>query len=226
VEAQHENATRGLVDSDEEQELLERMIESSKPPLVDADGFHFLLSTPFRYPPLKHGSRFGSARELGIWYGSEEAETAFAENAYYMFLMQAGTSASLDRLHKILSLFSAPVSSSMVVDVTVPPFDEHATDLTSKVRYAAPQALGSDARAAGVEIIRYPSARDPQSRPNVAVLSKRAFSQKNPTVPSTWDCFMNGDRVEVSEANYFDKRSYRFNRAQFEVGGALPSPAT
>src|SRR5690348_8741721 len=50
IEAQHHVSTRKLVDSAEEQELLEELIESSKPPAVAGVRLHYLPSTPFRYP--------------------------------------------------------------------------------------------------------------------------------------------------------------------------------
>ena len=82
VEAQHQVSTRKLVDSVEEQILLEELIERAKPPDVTHGKTHYLLATPFRYPPLRYGSRFGGRHERGIWYGSETRGTAFAEVAY------------------------------------------------------------------------------------------------------------------------------------------------
>ena len=68
VEAQHQISTRKLVDSIDEQAILEQLIETSKP--VDATGGrrHVLLATPFRYPPLRHGSRYGARHDPGLWY--------------------------------------------------------------------------------------------------------------------------------------------------------------
>ena len=58
VEAQHEASTMKLVDGPEEQRLLEQLLEAAKPPLpAAAHGLHYLLATPFRYPPLPGGSR-------------------------------------------------------------------------------------------------------------------------------------------------------------------------
>ena len=37
-----------------------------------------LLSTPFRYPPLPYGSRFGRRHEHGIYYGSKRLDTNLA----------------------------------------------------------------------------------------------------------------------------------------------------
>src|SRR5688500_4494435 len=83
VESQHQVATRKLVDSDAEQQVLEDLIESAKPPLRTTGHLHYLLFTPLRYPPLRYGSRFGTHHEPGIWYGSETIRAVFAEVAYY-----------------------------------------------------------------------------------------------------------------------------------------------
>src|SRR5215208_6155464 len=82
VEAQHQVSTRKLVDSVEEQHLLEDLIDRAKPPDRTAGRVHYLLATPFRYPPLRHGSRFGTRFERGLWYGAESPRTMFAEVAY------------------------------------------------------------------------------------------------------------------------------------------------
>ena len=55
VEAQHQVSTRKLVDSIDEQAILEQLIETSKPVDATAGRRHVLLATPFRYPPLRHG---------------------------------------------------------------------------------------------------------------------------------------------------------------------------
>src|SRR5688500_4060934 len=75
VEAQHQVSTRKLVASAEEQALLEELIDRAKPPDPTRGALLYLLATPFRYPPLRHGSRFGTRHERGIWYGSETRVT-------------------------------------------------------------------------------------------------------------------------------------------------------
>ena len=48
-----------LTDTLAEQELLENILERSKPAFPDdCKGFHYLLVTPFRYAPYPYGSRF------------------------------------------------------------------------------------------------------------------------------------------------------------------------
>ena len=95
VESQHLFSTRKLVDSEAEHRVLEELIEGHKP--KGERGLHFLLATPFRYPPLPHGSRFGTRGQHGIWYGAVEQRTAFAESAYYRLLFLEGTAADLLR---------------------------------------------------------------------------------------------------------------------------------
>jgi len=62
VEAQHQVSTRRLVDTLEEQAILEEIVDEVKPPRPagkEFEGLHYLLFTPFRHPPLRHGTRFG-----------------------------------------------------------------------------------------------------------------------------------------------------------------------
>lgn len=64
VESQSRVATLKLVDTLDEQAILEAELESSKPliPAACAD-LDYLLATPFRYAPYPHGSRFRRARQ-------------------------------------------------------------------------------------------------------------------------------------------------------------------
>ena len=95
VEGQHEVSTRKLVANAQEQALLEELIDRAKPPDLTRGRLHYLLATPFRYPPLRWGSRFGTRQEQGIWYGSETRDAMFAEVAYYRFVFLEGTRADL-----------------------------------------------------------------------------------------------------------------------------------
>src|SRR3954468_13479640 len=118
VEAQHQLSTRKLVDSAEEQMLLEDLIDQAKPPSAAPRKMHYLLSTPFRYPPLRHGSRFGTRFERGIWYGSETLRTAFAEVAYYRLLFLEGTSAELGTITTQHTAFQVAARTPRGIDLT------------------------------------------------------------------------------------------------------------
>lgn len=228
VEAQHLTSTRKLVDSAEEQALLETLIERAKPPVPagpEFDGLHFLLTTSFRYPPLRHGSRFATRFERSLWYGSKERRTAFAEAAYYRLLFLEGTAADLGRLEVEVSAFRVPVRARRGIDLTKPPFDADRDRISSPVRYDESQALGAVMRESGVEAFRYRSARDPEDGVNVALFTPRAFAANRPETPETWACTASRDLVEFRRKDFFVRAAVSFAREVFLVGGELPAPA-
>ncbi|MCC6902356.1 MAG: RES family NAD+ phosphorylase [Polyangiaceae bacterium] len=226
VEGQHLISTRKLVDSDEEQRLLEELLEKSKPPLAaDTKRLHYLLATPFRYPPLRHGSRFGSRFERGIWYGAKQLRTALAEVAYYRLLFLEGTHAKIPRLSQDLTAFRVALRTPRGVDLTRPPFAELAARLASKTSYATTQRLGRDLRAARVGAFCYSSARDPERGTAVAVLDPAAFAQTKPRGLETWHSVATRSEVEVSRRDFFRREVFRFERRGFLVRGHLPRPA-
>ena len=225
VEYQYLVSTRKLVDSDEEQRVLEELIEGVKPPARPA-GLHFLLYTPFRYPPLTRGSRFRTRTEPGVWYGSEERRTALAEVAYYRLLFLDGTTAELSPLEVDLSAFQASYASSRGLDLTREPFQAYRDAISSRTSYAESQPLGSDMRSAGVAVARYFSARDRSGGRNVALFTPSAFHSKKPSALETWRCVATRDFVEVTKKDVFSRSSLRFPRADFLVAGRLPHPGT
>jgi hypothetical protein len=227
VEAQHRVATLKLVDSVEEHAVLEDLIEQSKPavPADDVRGMHYLLATPFRYPPLRHGSRFGRRHERGIWYASEHVDTALAEAAYYRFVFLAGTTAAIGFAASEHTIFSVGVASERAVDLTVGRFVKHRAELASPSDYRATQEVGAALRAAGVELFRYASARDRQGRANLGVFAPRAFLAKQPHGQQTWHCAATDKRVVFTRRDLVRNRQVEFESAQFLVGGELPFPA-
>jgi hypothetical protein len=225
VEAQHQVSTRKLVDSVEEQHLLEDLIDRAKPPDQTAGRVHYLLATPFRYPPLRHGSRFGTRFERGLWYGAESPRTLFAEVAYYRLVFLEGTRADLGTLTTQLTAFTVRARSTQGIDLVSRPFDAHRRVIASPTRYAAPQALGAAMRAAGVELFRYPSARDRDGGVNIAAFTPAVFGAAKPRGFETWHCTATRELVEFVKRDYFGRASYAFARDTFLVGGALPAPA-
>jgi hypothetical protein len=225
VEAQHLVSTRKLVDSAAEQELLEELIDRVKPPDPTRGKVHYLLATPFRYPPLPHGSRFGARRERGIWYGSESKRTMFAEVAYYRLVFLAGTSADLGLVTTQLTAFNVRAHSLRGIDLARAPFDAHRRAIASPIRYAATQALGTAMRAAGVELFRYPSARDAPGGVNVGVFSPGVFGGAKPRSLETWHCTATRQSVELAKRDYFARERFEFPRDDFLISGTLPVPA-
>jgi hypothetical protein len=226
VEAQHINSTRKLVDSDEEQELLESLIDGAKRPAPVGKAFaglHYLLSTPFRYPPLRYGSRFGSRGERGIWYGSRTTFTALAETAYYRLLFLEGTLAELGPVSTSHSVLQAAVSTRRGVDLTRPPLSEFADRLASPTSYADTQPLGAAMREDGAELFLFTSARDPARGDNVG-LFEPCFSKPTPTSIASWICTATREAVEMKKSDLVARERHRFPRATFEIEGQLPAP--
>lgn len=225
VEAQHLVSTRKLVDSIEEQATLEDLIEASKPRQPGAGRLHVLLATPFRYRPLKHGSRFGARREPGLWYGSEEHRALFAEVAYYRLLFLDGTAADLGIVATWHTAFTVRVRTERGIDLTRPPFRAHRDAIASPVTYEQAQALGQAMREAGVEAFRYPSARDRQGGVNVAVFTPAAFGAARPRQLETWHCSATRQAVEFVRHDFSGASTFTFPRDEFVVDGRLPAPA-
>ena len=227
VEAQHQISTRKLVDSSDEQEFLELLIDRVKPPLVPPPSrkVHYLLFTPFRYPPLQYGSRFGTRHEAGIWYGSDALPTAFAEVAYYRLLFLEGSTANLDVVTTQLTAFRVNARASRGVDLTRPPFASHRRTIASPLSYTETQSLGRAMRDAGVDAFRYPSARDPGGGSNIGVFTSEVFGRSRPRDLQTWHCTATRERVELAKRDYFGRDGHAFDRAAFLVDGKLPAPA-
>jgi hypothetical protein len=230
VEAQHVVATRKLVDSDAEQDLLEELIESAKPPRPRdpaAARLHYLLFTPFRYPPLPHGSRFGGRFTQGIWYGAAHIRTALAEKAYYTLLLLEGTTAAIGSIDKEDSAFRVRLQTGRGVDLVGKAFQRFRDAISSPTSYAESQALGEEMRAAGVQAFRYRSARDPEGGANLGVFSPRAFAARSPERPyQAWHCTASKARVRFRRRVGLSVREgFSFERGVFLVGGELPHPA-
>jgi hypothetical protein len=227
VEAQHRISTRPLVDSLEEQKVLEDIIEEVKPPTAAGKrfaGLHFLLFTPFRYPPLRGGSRFGRADERAIWYGAEQVETALAEKAYYQLLFLDGTAADISEVQCDWTAFSVGIRTPKGIDLTSSPFAELRAEISSPTSYGVSQDLGKAMRADGIEAFTFFSARCPLGGINFG-LFEPVFTEKNPRQQQTWRSFANARSCEVFALNSRFPKVLAFPRSLFEVAGRLPSPA-
>ena len=225
VESQEQVATNQLVGSLDRQALLEEMLEETKPRLrKGSESLHYLLAAPFRYPPLKHGSRFGTRSEPSLFYGSLTTETVLAEAAYYRFVFWAGMTrppaGKLDTQH---TLFAAAYRTGQGLQLQGPPFTGHRDALASPSDYRASQALGTAMRAAGIEAFEFVSARDPEGGINVALFTPKAFAKKEPVSQDAWLCELSGERVRFRAARGRDLHDFAIG--VFQVAGRLPWPA-
>lgn len=195
VEAQHVASTMRLVDTQAEQRVLEQLLESSKPAVpAEARGLHYLLFTPFRYPPAAHGSRFRRSTDPGVWYGADEVRTACAELGYWRWRFLSDSPA-LDRIGPApQTVFRAAVGGD-AIDLRQAPHVRRRRRWTDPDSYDATQALAARVREAGIEVIRYESVRDPERGGAAAVLHPRAFSSPAPLVIETWYLDVTAARV-------------------------------
>ncbi len=225
VEYPYRSVTRKLVDSPEEHQLLEDAIEAIKPPSIEGADLHFLLSTPFRYPPLKHGSRFGATQHKGIWYGSLAERTAFAERAYYLFRFFNDSEAEIS-IESEFTLFWTRLRSRKAADLTREPFLKFKDEISDRASYETSQQLGDEMRAAGVEFVKFISARDREQGINVAVFSSKSFASTSvrDSDCTNWSCFANGTRVEFRRKSFVKDDEHVFDFSEFAVRGHLPVP--
>ena len=190
VEAQHRVSTLRLVDTLDEQRLLEAILEETKPPVPpECRHLDYLLFTPFRYDaPYPRGSRFrGAGRTPGVFYAAERPETAAAETVFHRLLFFAESPATPWPGNAVeYTAFSARVSSDRAIDLTEPPLSADEALWTHPTDYAACQSLAEDVREAGGTIIRYRSVRDPGRGANLAILACSAFAAPRPVERRTW----------------------------------------
>lgn len=225
VESQEQVATLGLVNNVYEQGVLEELLESTKNPLPEeTDSLHYLLKTPFRYPPLKYGSRFGTTFEGSLFYGSMSLATALAETAYYRFVYMLGPEIPFQQtISSEYSAFSVSVKSNLGIFLDQPPFTNYESILTSPVSYVETQQLGSGMRQNGVEMFRYISARDKNKGKNIALFSPDVFCSIKPSKLTSWLC-----QTSLQETGFLSRESderIMFTQKDFWVNDAFPSPA-
>jgi hypothetical protein len=210
VEAQHVVATNALVDTLAEQALLEQILEAAKPPAPRRRALHWLLFTPFRYPPLPYGSRFRGPTDAGVWYGADEIRTACAELGYWRwrFLRASPSLAALPA--RAQTVFEAHIVAG-TVDLRAPPFVAQRTRWTAPNDYSGTQRLARAARGAGVDLIRYESVRDPERGGCGAVLTPNAFSTTTPLTMQTWLLAVDRQRVSWASTSALEEKRLEFD---------------
>jgi len=226
VESQEQIATLEYVDTLEEQALLEEMLEEAKPPYPeDCDDFYYLLKTPFRYPPLKWGSRFGRVHEPGIFYGGADVQVTLAESAYYRFIFWYSMEDEPVKV-KIRSehtLFLVVYETAKGIQLHLPPFDAYRQELAHPRNYQACQLLGTAMRDAGVAVFEYLSARDHSGGICVGLFTSQGFAEKSPREMSQWLCEVSADEVSFKQIG--EREVSIFSLEQFLFEGELPHPA-
>lgn len=200
VETQYASATTLLVDTYKEHDLLEQLLEGSKPPLPTTRGArkHFLLITPFRYTP-RHDSRFrraGKGRH-GLWYGSTALEAACAEVAYWRMRFILDSAGLIEKKIVTRHTFFAAAVGGHGIDLMAPPWVALSDLWKSGRDYSHTHHLAEEAEAAGIEVIQYESVRAPGSA-CLAVLTPDALNEPPGGLDATrrgWTCTATRDHV-------------------------------
>jgi hypothetical protein len=203
VEAQRRASTMRLVDTLEEQALLEELIEEVKPPLPpDCADLHYLLAAPFRYRPYPAGSRFRRAGlTAGVFYASERVETALAELAFRRLLFLAESPQMTAPARAVEhTAFRIACASERALDLTAPPLDRDRAIWEAPANYGPCQDLADRAREADIAVLRYRSVRERAGRANVALLSPAAFAARAPREYQTWAVLSRRDGVRATRA--------------------------
>ncbi|MGB3837284.1 RES family NAD+ phosphorylase [Castellaniella sp.] len=201
VESQHIAATMKLVDNRDEQDLLESLLESSKPAQPkETAGLHYLLATPFRYTPKRSGSRFRAATDPGVFYGAQSVQTAGAELGYWRWkFLQDAT--DLERLDPVAHTAFRVDIDTQAVDLQRPPFDKDAAIWQHPTDYGPTQQFARVARQAQIGGILYRSVRCPQPSWCLALLTPEGFATHRPhPQQQTWYLAVSPDKVTLRGA--------------------------
>jgi hypothetical protein len=213
VEAQHRISTNRLAASTADQQLLETLADEVKPLVPEsARNLPWLLASPFRYG-LGRPSRFRAADvRPGIFYASEDIETAVTEAAYWR-LMAFSRSPGFQRPRTPtpMSAFSVIVQTSAALDLLTGSLAARERQWTHPTDYSATQNLAANARLAGIQVIRTRSARR-RGGVNVAVLDPATLIP--PAKPhSSWAFLATAEGLIATQE--MSAKAMRFTADQF-----------
>ena len=209
-----------LVDTVAEQAVLERLVEASKPPVprdVARLGLHWLLFTPFRYPPPPGGSRFRGPNDPGVFYGAEHARTACAEVGYWRWRHLRDSQGLKAMPVRPQTLFRVPLSGS-AIDLRDAPFDRDREKWTHRSDYTDCQSIARTAREAELQLVRYESVRDSRHGGCAAVLAAAAFAGRAPVEQQGWMLTVTQSRVVWQRSDPLNPGVLEFSAAGWQEG--------
>jgi len=220
VETQEYAATTALVDNHQQQDILEQMLDGVKPDYrADTQQLHYLISTPFRYPPLKHGSRFGDTTVPSYFYASEQLDTALAEFAFYRFAflddMDQPYPKAVSSEHMS---FCVETRSNKMADLLNVQSNDINQQLTSPIQYQFCQTIGRALIEQGALVLRYRSARYKEGI-NVAIAAPSEIYSNTPQQNISWICLSSATEISINAQR---QQPRFFHIDQFVVDGKLP----
>jgi hypothetical protein len=137
---------------------LEALIERVKPPVPL--GQHRLLTTPFRYPPLRSGSRFTAADQRELFYGARGLGTVLAERAFHALRFLDGSSLPAEKvIQRQQTSFQVEITVERGLQLHHCLSTAQLAAVTDPCSYQASQALGLQLRHLQVKAFEVPSPR-------------------------------------------------------------------
>jgi hypothetical protein len=138
---------------------------------------HPLLLTPFRYPPLISGSRFGRPHQRHLFYGARALEPALAERSFHALRMLEDSPLPRGaRVQRLQTAFTVEITAERGLALQEHLTLEALATITDPSSDEASQRCSDSMRERGVQAFEVPSARSPQTPPVVGVLTPYAFS--------------------------------------------------
>lgn len=213
-------ASERWTDSLQEQARLELLIERVKPPAPP--GQHRLLTTPFRYPPLRSGSRFTAADQRELFYGARGLGTVLAERAFHALRLLEGSPLPEGKvIQRQQTSFHVEIAAERGLQLQHCLSAAALAEVTDPCSYQASQALGRQLRQLDVEAFEVPSARASGESPCVGVLTPAVFTS-TPFDLQDWALEIRPDGVTF--ASFGLRQVITLLREQFLVEGCWPDP--
>ncbi len=223
VESQEKVATMNLVDTLDEQSLLEELIEETKPSVHAMKQRHYLIKTPFRYPPLKHGSRFGGRFEPSIFYAGQTLKSAICESAFYSFYFMSRCTLPYENTiinHK--TSFSVEIQDGNHIALTKISDPEINAKLTHKSDYQFTQSIGKQMREQGVSSFSFLSARC-EKEINIGIFDIDSIIDE-PKNYQNWEVKQTAKNI-LFYCQMHPNLSLSFSKESFLINGVLPKPS-
>jgi hypothetical protein len=174
VEHQSKTYEYNATTTPERAQILESLINKTKPDPYFAE-WHDLIATQFRYPlPVlpPYQARFRPPNSMtNVFYASEQIETSQHENAFHFLRFRLGLKKTKKTGQR--TLFSVKVISENLIDITE---NADIKKIMDPNQYAASHEF--IVKHPSIQVIRYPSCRDPEKRHNVAVREIIALEKK------------------------------------------------
>jgi hypothetical protein len=231
TDRQGQSGTADLVDGLREQARLEQLIEGVKPPMpsdwpeAGERGplpSHRLLLTPFRYPPLESGSRFGRAHQRHLFYGAAALETALTERAFHALRqLEDSPLPAGRRIQRHQTAFAVQINTERGLALQEHLDAEALAAITDPTSYTASQRCGDAMRERQVQAFEVPSARSPESPPVVGMVTPYAFSS-TPFDRHDWTLEISAEGVTA--VSFGNALTAHYSRELFLVDGCWPVP--